>query len=182
MKPIDDIRRENLAALVAAEPSQAAFARKVGKDKNQVNQWLGRAGKRNVSAEIAREIELKTGKPRGWMDHEHSVAAAGDYSASHSSRQHLEILRAAMTLSDYLCEMQDGQPGDFDDSAEFMQFLFDLVAEEDKELDDSTLRYFSTKAMAKIREREQANGGERRAVEGNGDQVGGVSRKRARKA
>lgn len=71
MKPIEQIRRENFTTLVAAEPSQAAFARKVGKDKNQVNQWLGRAGSRNISAETARELEKATGKPVGWLDHEH---------------------------------------------------------------------------------------------------------------
>lgn len=74
MKPIEQIRRENLTVLVGAEPSQAAFARKVRKDKNQVNQWLGRSGSRNISAEIAREIEEKCGKPRGWMDHDRSGA------------------------------------------------------------------------------------------------------------
>lgn len=74
MRPISDIRRDNLAILVGAEPSQAAFARKIGKDKNQVNQWLGRAGSRNISSESAREIERMTGKPSGWLDHDRSEA------------------------------------------------------------------------------------------------------------
>lgn len=70
MKPIEEIRRDRLAVLVAGEASQASFARKIGKDKNQVNQWLGRAGSRNMSAETAREIERKCAKPPGWMDSE----------------------------------------------------------------------------------------------------------------
>lgn len=76
MKPIDQIRRENLAHLVAEEPSQAAFARKISKDKNQVGQWLGRAGSRNMSAETAREIEAICGRPAGWLDHDHGAAPA----------------------------------------------------------------------------------------------------------
>lgn len=71
MKPIDQIRRENLQALVAKEPSQAAFARKIGKDKNQVSQWLGRAGARNISGDTAREIEAACGIASGWLDHDH---------------------------------------------------------------------------------------------------------------
>lgn len=63
-----DIRRENLSILVAREGTQAAFARKIGKDKNQVNQWLGRAGKRNISDAIAREIEAALRLPEGWLD------------------------------------------------------------------------------------------------------------------
>lgn len=74
MKPIEQIRRENFAALVAMEPSQAAFARKIGKDKNQVSQWLGRAGARNISAETAREIEAACNRPSGWLDHDHVAA------------------------------------------------------------------------------------------------------------
>lgn len=86
MKPIEQVRRENLEALVGAEPSQAAFARKIGKDKNQVNQWLGRAGRRNLSGDTARELERILGKPTGWMDQEHG-AGLNDSAASAPASQ-----------------------------------------------------------------------------------------------
>jgi hypothetical protein len=68
MKPIEDVRRENLLTLVKKEGSQAAFARKIDKDKNQVNQWLGRANARNISADSARDVERAFGLAPGWLD------------------------------------------------------------------------------------------------------------------
>ncbi|MFQ6309889.1 helix-turn-helix transcriptional regulator [Lysobacter capsici] len=97
MKPIEQIRRENFAALVAAEPSQAAFARKIGKDKNQVSQWLGRAGARNISAETAREIEAMLSKPAGWMDHDHPPTA-GSTVVTESQPGGLDAVKLAASI------------------------------------------------------------------------------------
>lgn len=68
MKAIEQVRRENLERLVVDHGSQAELARVIGKDKNQINQWLGRKGSRNLSATSARSIEKKVGKPSGWLD------------------------------------------------------------------------------------------------------------------
>ena len=78
MEPVEEIRRENLAALVAAYGSQRLLADAIKKAPAQISQWITRApnsgtGKpRVVSSEAAREIEARLGKDRGWMDHRHS--------------------------------------------------------------------------------------------------------------
>ncbi|MBY0498297.1 MAG: hypothetical protein K2P74_01610 [Nitrosomonas sp.] len=54
--------------------TDAAFAEKIGKSESQLSQWIKRSpdsktGKpRNISSQIAREIEILCKKPRGWMD------------------------------------------------------------------------------------------------------------------
>lgn len=74
MTTIVEVRRANLAALAQREGGQAALARRIGKDKNQVNQWLGRKGTRNLSDDTARQIEDALLLGRGWMDQSHSAA------------------------------------------------------------------------------------------------------------
>lgn len=68
MQTIIEIRRTNLARLAAEEGSQAALARKVDKDRNQINQWLGKGQARDMDNATARMFEDKCMKPRGWMD------------------------------------------------------------------------------------------------------------------
>lgn len=99
MRPISDIRRDNLAILVGAEPSQAAFARKIGKDKNQVNQWLGRAGSRNLSSETAREIESKLAKPAGWMDQDRSPDAVNTADLAESQSVGFDVDRMQSSIA-----------------------------------------------------------------------------------
>lgn len=73
MKPVAEIRRTNLNSLVAEAGSQVAVAKKIGKDKNQIHQWLldpGAPGARNIGPRSARELEAAFGKPPGWLDHE----------------------------------------------------------------------------------------------------------------
>lgn len=73
MKPVSDIRRQRLAQLVTEHGSQVAVAQRIGKDKNQVYQWLlpaEAAGARNIGPRSARLIEVKCGLRHGWMDHE----------------------------------------------------------------------------------------------------------------
>lgn len=74
MQSIDVTRREKLGLLIKEAGSQAALSESIGKAPAQISQWLNaslnsRTGKpRVMSSAIAREIELKTGKPEGWMD------------------------------------------------------------------------------------------------------------------
>jgi len=80
MKTIEEIRLENLKTLCSQFKSQRQFALHLGKSPAQVNQWFAIEGQRTMSATstralsspAAREIEEILGKPRGWMDHEHS--------------------------------------------------------------------------------------------------------------
>jgi hypothetical protein len=74
MKPVAQLRRENLARLVD-KYTQVGIAAKIGKDRNQIYQWLlepGAKGARGMGGPSARIIEAAYGLPAGWLDHEHS--------------------------------------------------------------------------------------------------------------
>lgn len=74
MKTVDEIRRENLAILIAEAGSQVALSQKTGKAPAQISQWLNasvksESGKRRVMGNaMARQLEAALGKPVGWMD------------------------------------------------------------------------------------------------------------------
>lgn len=75
MRPIDEIRHENLLALIALKGGQRQFADAAGiKNPAQVSQWVNRSknaitGKpRVMSGATARAIEIALGLPDGWMD------------------------------------------------------------------------------------------------------------------
>ena len=74
MDSIEVTRRHRLALLIADAGSQVALADIIGKAPAQISQWLralpdSKTGKpRSMSKEVAREIELRLGKPSGWMD------------------------------------------------------------------------------------------------------------------
>lgn len=74
MQPIEVTRREKLAILIKEAGSQSALSELIGKAPAQISQWLNaslnsRTNKpRVMSNAIAREIEVKTSKPMGWMD------------------------------------------------------------------------------------------------------------------
>lgn len=75
MTTIIEVRRENLNELVRqAGGKQSEFARMIGKDKNQLNQWLGRAGTRNMSDASARHVETALRLPEGWLDQRHGLS------------------------------------------------------------------------------------------------------------
>ena len=75
MRPIDDIRHENLLSLIAEKGGQRQFADAAGiKNPAQVSQWVNRSpnaatGKpRVMSGGTARAIEAALELPSGWMD------------------------------------------------------------------------------------------------------------------
>ena len=71
MRPIRETRRARLAQLVAQHGGQVGVASKMGKDKNQVYQWLLHVeskASRNISDSSARALEEAFGLPSGWMD------------------------------------------------------------------------------------------------------------------
>jgi phage repressor protein C with HTH and peptisase S24 domain len=75
MRPVREIRKTNLIALMERRgENQASFARALGKDRNQVYQWLkseGESSARGISDTTAREIERTLGLPVNWMDQDH---------------------------------------------------------------------------------------------------------------
>lgn len=83
MQTAEEIRRTNLAALVAEFGGQAALAEVAGLDPGQIHQWLkmspnSKTGKpRVISPDSARLLEHKCGKERGWLDHDHAEVVAG---------------------------------------------------------------------------------------------------------
>lgn len=80
MNFIDDIRRENLAALAEEVGGAAVLSRRLDREESQVSQWIRGAkhsvtGKRRgMKSETARWIETTTGKPLGWLDIQHEAA------------------------------------------------------------------------------------------------------------
>ncbi|WP_312368093.1 S24 family peptidase [Stenotrophomonas sp.] len=86
MRPIDDIRHENLLALIATKGGQRQFADAAGiKNPAQVSQWVNRSpnaatGKpRVMSGGTARAIEAALGLPTGWMDTHQGATDAGSH-------------------------------------------------------------------------------------------------------
>lgn len=107
MRPIADIRRENLARLVRDAGGPTRFAELIDPErasskKSQVQQWLmapGPPNSRNLGSRTARKIEKIAGKPEGWLDTEHDAARElFSPPESHLLRPDPEILHAALLL------------------------------------------------------------------------------------
>ena len=81
MKTVDEIRRENLAILIAEAGSQTALSQKTGKAPAQISQWLNASVKsgsgkpRVMGNAMARQMEAVLGKPTGWMDQQNTQDA-----------------------------------------------------------------------------------------------------------
>lgn len=73
MEPVEEIRRQRLAQLIAEAGSQTNLALQTGKAQTQISNWLrasldSRGKQRVVSRQSARQLEQAMGKPEGWMD------------------------------------------------------------------------------------------------------------------
>ncbi|MDV9040993.1 S24 family peptidase [Stenotrophomonas sp. RAC2] len=78
MRPVDEIRRDNLRALISRHGGQRAFGDAAGiKSPAQISQWVNGSknsatGKpRVMSGATARAIETSLGLSLGWLDTEH---------------------------------------------------------------------------------------------------------------
>jgi len=110
MKPITQIRKERLQELVNEAGSQVAVGEAIGKDKNQIHQWLlppGAKGARNIGSTSARLLEESFHKPVGWLDTDSegfsTVADSGaayDYRQSRAMRPSASILAEAVKVLD----------------------------------------------------------------------------------
>jgi hypothetical protein len=78
----DEIRRENLAALIEKYGTSSALSKETGISENQISQWKNaskdsRTRKpRGMSDEACRQIEETCSLERGWMDNPHGNEAA----------------------------------------------------------------------------------------------------------
>ncbi len=69
------IRFQNLLVLIRETGSKAELARRTGAAEAHLSQIVAKGGVpgvRNVGDDLARKLEAGTGKPFGWMDHDHS--------------------------------------------------------------------------------------------------------------
>lgn len=73
MQTIDGIRRENAKALAKSEGSNAAFARKIGREPTQVSRFIGKNPTVAIGDDLARHIEESFKLPRGWLDNTHKT-------------------------------------------------------------------------------------------------------------
>jgi hypothetical protein len=79
MKPVDEIRRANLLLLI----EEAGTASRLGVLTDTPPSYISQVsrgvqnskgkGARVMGTDVARRIEAKMGKPRGWMDADHSA-------------------------------------------------------------------------------------------------------------
>lgn len=76
MKPVKEIRRNNLRRLLDQHGGPAQFARRMEKNDrgSTYSQIAGDNPTRNVGHNMAREIERKLGLEEGWMDVDHDGA------------------------------------------------------------------------------------------------------------
>lgn len=72
---ISEIRRHNFRLLAAAhdkdEPKRVAD--RLGKSPSQISHLIGPNPSKNIGRQIAREVEVGYGKPRGWLDQLHDT-------------------------------------------------------------------------------------------------------------
>jgi phage repressor protein C with HTH and peptisase S24 domain len=78
MRPIKDLRRENLSNLASEYGGQSVIAAAIKRDRNQVYQWLldpSHPSARGIGDPMARRIEEALNLPSGWLDTVHMTVA-----------------------------------------------------------------------------------------------------------
>jgi SOS-response transcriptional repressor LexA len=127
MSTIDEIRRENLALLIAQAGGAGKLAAKIGKSPSQISQWLNasldsKTGKpRGMRPESCREIEAAFNKPKGWMDVPQKQEALGRAQEGFVNVGSVTIAPRDVPLISWVragsfCETHDPfQPGDADE-------------------------------------------------------------------
>lgn len=161
MKPITQVRRERLQELVLEAGSQVAVALRIGKDKNQIYQWLlspGEPGARNVGSASARVLEVAFAKPEGWMDSDPEAFSSAaessrnyDYRQSRATRPTPAILAEAVKV----IEIDEAVNGTYPPlkHAELLLELCDRLA-----AGEDAMRLIAT--MTKLRQQGEENGKE----------------------
>lgn len=121
MQTVEVTRREKLAILIRESGSQSALSEKIDKAPAQISQWLNasinsKTGKpRVMSNAIAREIELKIGKPQGWMDQPITAFLTAQGATDHRNTSPGPALRGKVPLISWIqagawCTATDPHP------------------------------------------------------------------------
>jgi hypothetical protein len=82
------VRKANVAMLVRMHQGPTAFGQLIERDQVQVSQWLG--GK-PIGDRLARHIEEKLGKPKGWLDVLQDDASGGLQAAPLQGSHHVRL-------------------------------------------------------------------------------------------
>lgn len=92
MKSIQDIRRENLSALIERDFDgvQTRLAERLDTQANLVSRWL--LGKKVIGDQVSQKIEAAANKPRNWLSTDHSLQP---YLASPETPSDIGALAAA---------------------------------------------------------------------------------------
>ena len=72
MRNIHTIRLVNARALAKDFPTKTAFAERLGKEPTQVSRFMGKNPTKRIGDLIAEQIEIAFGKPKGWLDIDHT--------------------------------------------------------------------------------------------------------------
>ncbi len=136
MRPIDQVRRQRLAALVEEAGGQSALAAKIGKDKNQIYQWLAdtsEAQSRNIGTRSARAVEEAMGRPEGWLDRDDALGAE-----SQLRRPDPAILAQTQEFLDTAYAFQ-GKRFEMARDADLFADAYEWLAEDDRPVDRRNL-------------------------------------------
>ncbi len=177
MTAVEDIRRENLALLIASHGGQRALADALGKSPAQLSQWINKSpdaktGRpRVMGSRAARSIEEALGLLPGWMDAPRATQQGALHHESQFQRPNPEILIATL---DFL-ERAFGSLGkefSLRSDADLFADAYEWLADDDRPIDERNLVNF-----AQWRERQQqgSTGGKNDARK-----VGGASREAPR--
>lgn len=83
-----NIRYKNARYLVHSVGGVSAFAEKLGKQQSQASAIAGENPARGIGPKIAREIEAKFGKPKGWLDIPHQDMWEGNLNVEEAPAQY----------------------------------------------------------------------------------------------
>lgn len=156
MIPQHETRRRNLAVLVKEAGGQAALGAKINRTRNQVWQWTlpddDKRG-RNLSDDIARELEAAMGKPIGWLDipdvdqeREDRIAD----SASQPARFDQEILADALKVIEGAAQWQGAAPVI---SARAIAIAYALIEDSAIRVNESNIIALTKAFMSKVGEK-----------------------------
>ena len=98
-----DIRFINLKALRRNYDTINSFAAQCEMLPSNMSKLLSKSATRNIGSKAARQIEKACGKPRGWLDINHSTASASDISVEEIAAQFSALLReTSIIVEDYI--------------------------------------------------------------------------------
>lgn len=83
MKEITEIRLDNARQLAEQAGGTSAFAARIDREPTQASRFMGKNPSKGIGAKLARHIEERFGKPRGWLDTDHGARREPDRVSQH---------------------------------------------------------------------------------------------------